>query len=1027
MSVLNYTNEQSDAIFTPISNTMVSAGAGSGKTKVLTARVTNHVLQGIDIDRLLILTFTNAAANEMKKRIRDSLKCDANIDEEKRKIQLNKVDSSYIMTFDAYSLFLVKKYHFLLNVDKDIEVADSNIIDSKTNEILDELLEEKYKNQDKVFLNLVNIYYDKNDDDLRKFIISLNEKLNLILDRESYIKDYENNFFSKEKLDEYIKTYSNTLIQRLHKVDKMLEELAYEMSLDDLYINYSGIKSLNDYSEVKAYLDNFEFKKKRISEDEVSEEFKKKRTNLKKEVDALKKAVSFGENDLKKQVLNTKDYCLCLLALVSELNTKLDEYKKANNLYTFNDVAKLAIKVVKDNNEIREEIRDHFKEILVDEYQDTSDIQEELISLISDNNLYVVGDIKQSIYRFRNANPDIFKSKYEDYSNEIGGKKIDLTNNFRSRKEVLDNINIFFDRLMTANVGGVDYKKNGRLNAGNSSYDCAKYENYNMEIYAYDEKDSLSIRYGKDVVEAYIVAKDILEKLNNFKLKNGKAKFSDFTILLDRGSRFDTFKKVLTYFNIPVYIETEEKMSESDLLSALRSIFRLLVDEDDKHAYVSVERSFLCQTNDEDIYKNLNNYKNSDTYKKILNIKNNINNKTISMILDDIVKEFDIYNNLSKIADVYSNSVKLDYLYTLANNLSKLGYTYKDFDSYLKDIFDRDNDIKYRINNGNSNAVLMTNYHKSKGLEYNIVYYPCLNYKFNTSDKKGKMLFSKKSGIILSSMIENRGLKDTILKEIFKYDFDLADIGEKIRLFYVALTRAKEKMILVSSFNESLISDEEIISDNSKTSINNFSDILSLIKNDLEQYINYYDLNKLSLSNDYKNISSNSSIDGGNKIVTKQLKEYEPILNKRSHFSKSAGFMNKDTKAKMEFGTKMHYYLETLDFNNPDFSDIENRFVYKLKSFLNSNIMKDISKAKVYKEYEFIYNDETEEKHGIIDLLLEYDDYFVIIDYKTKNIDDEHYDEQLNGYRNYIRQLSNKNVKCYLYSIIDETYREVVE
>ena len=145
MADIKYTSEQLDAIYTPISNTMVSAGAGSGKTKVLTARVIDHVLHDIDIDRLLILTFTNAAAASMKLKIRDALIEDKNLDEDKKKSQLNKIDSSYIMTFDAYSLFLVKKYHSLLNIDKDIEVADDNIIDSKIIEILNEILEEKYK------------------------------------------------------------------------------------------------------------------------------------------------------------------------------------------------------------------------------------------------------------------------------------------------------------------------------------------------------------------------------------------------------------------------------------------------------------------------------------------------------------------------------------------------------------------------------------------------------------------------------------------------------------------------------------------------------------------------------------------------------------------------------------------------------------------------------------------------------------------------------------------------------------------
>ena len=162
------------------------------------------------------------------------------------------------------------------------------------------------------------------------------------------------------------------------------------------------------------------------------------------------------------------------------------EYKRINNSYEFNDIAILAIKVVKENTSVREELKNYFKEIMIDEYQDTNDLQEEFISMISDHNVYMVGDIKQSIYRFRNANPYIFKNKYDSYSTSSIDKKIDLNKNFRSRSEVLDNINTIFTLIMNDDIGGADYLTSHQMIFGNKAYlkEDAKHSN-DMEIYQY--------------------------------------------------------------------------------------------------------------------------------------------------------------------------------------------------------------------------------------------------------------------------------------------------------------------------------------------------------------------------------------------------------------------------------------------------------------------------------------------------------------------------------------------------------------
>lgn len=1009
---IRYTDEQLEAITTPVYNTMISAGAGSGKTKVLTQRVFNHLSNNIDVDRLLVLTFTNAAAAEMKQRVIKLLVEDNSLDPDLKKAQLNKIDSAYIMTFDAYSLFLVKKYHQLLNVDKDIDIADSNIINGITDKFLDEIFEQQYVSND-IFKDIISKYCVKDDDVVKGFVKSLNKKLDLIYDRDNFIKTYNDLFFSTSHLNDELDSYTSLLLQKLKQVDELLNKISELDDLNRFFNNWQGINNLSSYEEVRSYVANIAPVRKKNKEeyDEDALVLKDKIKDIIKEINELTK---YDKSTLINDVLINKDYVNCLLDLAEELNRRINIYKKENNFYDFIDIAKLAIEVVDKNDDIRESIKNNFYEILIDEYQDTSDIQELLISKISNNNVYVVGDIKQSIYRFRYANPDIFKKKYEDYSKGIGGKKIDLTNNFRSRFEVLRDINLFFNRTMSSSVGGADYTKGHQLIAGNLSY--LKDEKYDCEILSYDKQKGIDSAY----IEAQLIADDIKERVKHFQLKDHLCDYRDITILVDRSSKFDVFKEVLTANNIPTFIETEEKMSESDLLTVIRSIFKLLVNYD-KHAYISLERSFLCETSDEDIFNNIKNniVFDSPTYIKINNIKSNIDTKTISNILDEIMDSFDVYSKLVKIKDVHASNVKIDYLYQLANNLNNLGYTYKDFNDYLVDVFDREDDIKFRIGSEVENAVRITNYHKSKGLEYNVVYYPCLSYSFNQQDKKGDFLFDKNHGIIMPAFINNRGLRDTFIKELYKYNYDLEDIGEKIRLFYVALTRAKEKMIIINSFDENIDPVDYPLDDMTKASIKNYSSMLSYIKNDLNHFIIDKDIPEVNENTSTKDIFT--SLTKSNKLVLKTNVEVIPQEVTTSHFSKQAGLIDQTTLDKMELGTKIHYYLEMLDFKNPDYTSVDNKYINKIQAFINSPLLENIKEAKIFKEYEFMDNG----KHGFIDLLLEYEDKIVIIDYKTKTIDDVHYDEQLNGYRTYIESLSSKPVYCFLYSIIDETYREV--
>lgn len=521
------------------------------------------------------------------------------------------------------------------------------------------------------------------------------------------------------------------------------------------------------------------------------------------------------------------------------------------------------------------------------------------------------------------------------------------------------------------------------------------------------------------------------------------AEYKDFCIIVDRKTNFDLYKQILSFYNIPVAIERDEDMSASDLSIAVKAIFVLLscmkeerMDDDFRHSFASLARSFLVEMPDSELYDIVKkeSYATSDLYRKLSGLLNGIEAKTIADMLDEIISTFDVYSRINKIGQVKENLVKIDYLYQLAHDLNAIGYNCDSFSEYLSGVFDpkKNNEITFNIDNDNENAVKIINIHKSKGLEYKICYFIGLDVRFNKEDVKDRITFTKDLGIVLPSMIEGRGLKDTVKKEIFKYEFNKEDISEKLRLLYVALTRTEEKMILVCPIEdqtEGNVVRKEMVPDLTRMEYSCFKDMLDSVYEDISDFVSDLDLSGYDFTKEYQT----KKVDLFADVDTKENRtidlpgsvRIQPEKIESSSFSKDSGLISSDTLKKMELGTRLHYYLETLDFKDPDYSLIDPQYREYIRSFMDSDLMKNAGKGKAYKEYEFIYEENHEEKHGFIDLLMEYEDHFDIIDYKAKNIDDEHYDKQLNGYRKYIESISDKKTDCYLYSLLDKEYRLV--
>ena len=1035
-----WTKEQEEAIVKSGSNIIVSAGAGSGKTAVLSERVINKIQNGIHVNELLILTFTRAAADEMKDRIRKKI---GKIPEFKDELTL--LSSAYITTFDSFALSVVKKYHYLLNISSNIAITDESIVKLEQKKILDNIFEELYKEKNENFINLIKKYCVKNDKSLKTNILSLCNKISDYIDRDEFIDNIINNFYEENNVNNLLTKYKEFINDKKKEImlelDNMNTYFDYDYCME---LQNSCLGLLNaDIDELHLY----ESVKLPSAPRGSEEEAKAAKANLKKLLDDLKSYGDYGTlEDIKNDILSTKETVFTILDIVKKYLSEVEQYKQDNNIYTFSDISRLSIKILKENESIRNELRDSFKEIMIDEYQDTNDVQDIFISMIANDNVYMVGDIKQSIYRFRGSNPNIFKEKYSNYSNNIGGYKIDLIKNFRSRFEVLDNINKVFDLIMDSSLGSAEYKETHEMVYGNTAYDTEKMNDfdYDFEVLEYmNNKKETS--FDNSEVEIFAIAKDIKNKIKNkikvFDKETSKlreATYNDFVIILDRSRYFDTYKKIFEYLDIPLTILKDGKLNASTDIYLIKNIVDLIIhinennfNEEFKYDFTSIGRSFLYEYTDEYIFDTINNksYKDTTLYKDFSSIKN-INIKTSSELFNDILDITDFYNKLYKIGDYENTNVRIETISKLSSSLSTLGLSITDFRDYLNDIIETKQEIKYTTFSSNSDSVKILTIHKSKGLEYPVCYFADLDHEFNTSELKDKFICDKNYGLIVPSNMEE--VTSSVVKELYKKDFIKEEISEKIRLFYVALTRAREKMIIVLPEKETKKlekNDNGVIEEIRRIKFMKLSDFMYGVKDYLGKYFKSIDTTKLGLTKDYQysksiNIKENNTIK--DDINVEEINIQNDIIEEK-HFSKESNKVSTKEEIKMmNYGTKIHEYLELIDYKNPNLSLIEDNFIKnKIEKFLNNSLLENIKDSNIYHEYEFFYEKDNTNYHGIIDLMLEYDSHIDIIDFKLKNVVDENYKNQLNGYKNYIESITNKKVNTYLYSILNEDIKEI--
>ena len=620
----------------------------------------------IDIDKILIVTFTNAAASEMRERILDAIykQIDENPEDEALQKQIILLNKASICTIHSFCLDVIRNHFYELDIPANFRVGDTGEIELLKQDVIEELFEEKYLNNDKEFIKLINTYTNYRDDEsLKELIITIYK----FIQSSPFPKEWIEEKVKMFKIDDITDDFSGTiwgkiLLESLSEDVKdciiRLENLAKEMKKFDELEKYIKVIQ-NDTYELQSLLNNLntwdsaynhsniEWMKWPVDRKvtiELKDEAKKIRDDIKKKISSsINKVLLYNSevanNDIKEMysILNS------LKNLILEFSDRFKYKKREKNIIDFNDIEHFALELLvkKDDKgnlistEIANEYKEKFEEIAIDEYQDSNLVQEYILRSISKgNNIFMVGDVKQSIYKFRQARPELFLEKYEKYSidKEQGRDlKIKLFKNFRSRQNILDFTNLVFDNIMTKEIGDILYDKDEYLNLG-ANYEPP--ENIksvyagitNLEIIDLKEDEeeeendsSKSIEKNESdepilensVIEAKYVANRINELLNNpdyvvydKKIGYRKITYKDIVILLRATSTLaPIYEKEISALNIPVFSDTSSEFLDSIEVQTILSVLKIIDNPTQDIPFVSVLRSSIGGFTDDELVK----------------------------------------------------------------------------------------------------------------------------------------------------------------------------------------------------------------------------------------------------------------------------------------------------------------------------------------------------------------------------------------------------------------------------------------
>ena len=845
----NWTDDQKLAIDLRNKNLIVSAAAGSGKTAVLIERIFQIIKSGtVDISNILMITFTRKAASDMKEKLQKKL--DKEIEEDSDNLNLKKqrilLEASDIKTIDSFCLQVVKNHFNDLDLDLKFQIIDEKRnIELKT-EVLDKMLEEEYKNKDNRFIKLVETYGKlESDEELRKCIIDLYDFsqsnpeptnwLNMAV--EAYtgsIAEFEitavGQYFKKVIIERELKNLEYYLSMESDAISYGAKE--YETVYQDDLEHYENMLEKLNNTGLEAFL-NYTFDYKRlpnVKKDNCTtahDDFKAARKDFKASVKEL-------TLDLKTKIHEQK--CIkaeihYLIELVSKFNEELLKEKRRINLFDYNDIEHFTLELL-SKAEMNEKYKKYYEYICLDEYQDTNGVQEKIFNLISrENNMFYVGDLKQSIYRFRLADSSIFKGKVEYYENHELSQALTLNKNFRSSQSVVKGVNSIFNHLMDGFFSAVNYRDEAQLVHGSMINNEKKIEAYIIDLDSYDNYDEYEdaeqdnddeLVRDKIKKEAEICARKIRGMVDS-----GEFKYKDFTILAN-SIKFivDPFKEIFDKYSIPIYGEVDSGFLKSLSIGFIIDYLEIIDNLNNDLSLINVLKSPIYSFSLEELalirkkrqkgellIDSLNRYfddsfglnhikvkikyflENITELKKRQN-DHNLTDFTIQLLIDS-----KFYFTIYRKEDYEVESLNIKELLRLISDFEENNNTHlSGFLKYYRHI--QKNEISIpssSLISEEDNVVRMQTIHKSKGLEYENVFLVKMGDMWKSNAVK-QINYHQKLGIGAKILdLENKNKTKSLNYEIINKALGYENLEDKLNLLYVAMTRAKNNLFLVGS------------------------------------------------------------------------------------------------------------------------------------------------------------------------------------------------------------------------------------
>ena len=711
---------------------MLQQQHGSGKTTVLVERIINKIInEKVDIDKLLIVTFTNAAASEMRQRILEALyeNIDKNPENEHLQRQVLLLNKANISTIHAFCLEVIKNYFYEIDISSNFRIGDSQEIELLKQETLEEVFEKLYEEQNKEFINLVNIYSGYRDDEtLKELVLKIYNYSQSMPFPEEWIKENVEKFnlgkddnidFAKTKwgkiLVEYSKQEILSCINELQKISIKLGETIelekyFSIIINDIE-NLKPLLNIENWDEIYTYMLNLKFEtwlRDKKTDCEFKDYCKEKRNNIKDRIKNIsKKIFLYSSKEAIEDICNMSSTLNSMQDIIYKFANKFAENKKEKNIIDFNDIEHFALKILlkkEDKKYIPTEIaktyQEKFVEIAIDEYQDSNLVQEYILNSISNNNnIFMVGDVKQSIYKFRGARPELFLEKYDNYILALDEEKkcekdtkIQLFQNFRSRKNILDFTNIIFKNIMSKKLGDINYTKEEYLNPSGKFEETSKNVGGKIELDIIDLKEEVDEQEETEnqiLEKSEIEAKFVANRINNllkedyyvFDKKEGyrKITYKDIVILLRTTQNIAVeYEKELNKLEIPVFSDTSSNYFETEEIGIILSVLKIIDNPNSDIPLVCVLRSQIGGFTDNELIEIRLNSKDTSFYNALICMSNceeeSILKQKVSNFLS-MLEEWQVKEEYLSLDELiwylYESTGFYDYILTSPNGMLK--------------------------------------------------------------------------------------------------------------------------------------------------------------------------------------------------------------------------------------------------------------------------------------------------------------------------------------------------------------------